>query len=154
MRKNIVDVISVLLIILFCYAAVSKILDFEDFKIQLSKSPLLTSYAPVISWIVPVSELFIALLLVFKSTRLAGLYLSLAMMVMFTAYIIIILNFSYYIPCSCGGVLQGMSWKAHLVFNLFFVVIATVGIAINPEELNLKTNALSNHITTGEAEHL
>ncbi|MEJ0031509.1 MAG: MauE/DoxX family redox-associated membrane protein [Bacteroidota bacterium] len=41
-------------------------------------------------------------------------------MVMFTAYIVVITRFSEYTPCSCGGVLEKMSWDQHLVFNIGF----------------------------------
>lgn len=47
---------------------------------------------------------------------------------MFTAYIFIILSFTIYIPCSCGGVLETMGWTEHLVFNLFFVAMASIGV--------------------------
>ena len=56
--------------------------------------------------------------------------MSFALMVMFTTYIIIILNFSDFIPCSCGGVLEDLSWSEHIVFNLFFIVLAILGILI------------------------
>jgi hypothetical protein len=51
-------------------------------------------------------------------------------MSMFSAYIIAITQFSDYIPCSCGGILQKMSWNQHLVFNFLFVSLAAAGILL------------------------
>jgi hypothetical protein len=72
----------------------------------------------------------ISLMLVIKRTRLFGLYASFFLMSLFTAYLTIMLNFSYYIPCSCGGVLEYLSWDQHILFNAFFIVIAGAGVLL------------------------
>src|SRR5688572_29656190 len=77
LRKNTIpEVISSLLIILFIYTALSKLSGYNTFTIQLSKSPFITSYARSIAWSLPAGEILISLLLVFKRTRLIGLYAS------------------------------------------------------------------------------
>ncbi|UFH34909.1 DoxX family protein [Flavobacterium acetivorans] len=129
-KQNYIDIISYLFIVLFTYAAVNKLLDFENFQVQLGQSPLLSAFAGWVSWGVPIVELIIALLLVFPKYRLAGLLAAFSLMVMFTAYIIIILNFSSFVPCSCGGILEKMSWTQHLVFNIAFILLAAAGILI------------------------
>jgi hypothetical protein len=77
----------------------------------------------------------ISLLLVIKRTRLIGLYASFFLMSLFTAYLIIMLNVSYYIPCSCGGVLENLSWNQHVVFNVFFIAISAVGAIIQHKNI-------------------
>jgi uncharacterized membrane protein YphA (DoxX/SURF4 family) len=129
-KASIVEIISSLLILLFVYAAVSKLLDYEVFKVQLSKSPFISKFSSIIAWSIPIFELVIAIALAFERFRLIGLYASLFIMTMFTAYIYAMLNYSYYIPCSCGGVLSKMSWNTHFWFNLFFVVASIGGISI------------------------
>jgi len=131
-RKITVEIISILLIALFVYAAFSKVSDYPKFLIQLGQSPLLTAYVNWMAWIVPSIEILIAIMLIIPRTKLIALYGSFTLMVMFTAYIITILNFSDYIPCSCGGVLQHMSWKTHLVFNIVFVMLAATGVLLQP----------------------
>jgi hypothetical protein len=32
------------------------------------------------------------------------------------------------LPCSCGGVIQQLSWKQHIVFNISFIVLGIAGI--------------------------
>lgn len=135
-RNIIIEIISSLLIILFIYTALSKLSGYSNFTAQLSKSPFITSYATSLAWTLPAVEILIALLLVFKRTRLLGLYASFFMMSLFTAYLIVMLNFSYHIPCSCGGALQYLSWNEHIVFNAFFIVIAGMGALMKANETN------------------
>ena len=127
-RKLTVNIISLLFIVLFVYAATSKLLDFETFQIQLSQSPFLGAYAGIISVLVPGVEILLAGLLIIPRYRLFALLGGFGLMVMFTAYIIIILNFSDYIPCSCGGVLENLSWTQHLIFNIVFIGLAAAAI--------------------------
>src|SRR5579871_2727877 len=126
-----VQAIACLLVLLFVYAAGSKLMDYTKFRVELGKSPLLTAFAGIVAWAVPIIEIGIALLLSFTRTRLAGLYASFTLMVLFTAYIFYILRFSPYVPCSCGGVLQKLNWTTHLYFNGFFIVIAALGVLMH-----------------------
>lgn len=131
LKKNtITEIISSLLIVLFIYTALSKLTAYDNFTAQLSKSPFITSYSNSIAWSIPAGEILISILLVIKKTRLIALYASFFLMSLFTAYLIIMLNFSYHIPCSCGGVLQYLSWNEHIVFNAFFIVIAGAGVLL------------------------
>ncbi|CAA9202439.1 MauE/DoxX family redox-associated membrane protein [Flavobacterium collinsii] len=129
--KNVIlDIIGLLYILLFVYAAVSKLLDFENFEVQLGKSPLLSAFASWVSWLVPAVELIIVLLLIIPKFKSAGLLAAFSLMTMFTAYIFIVLHYSSFVPCSCGGILEKMSWNAHLVFNVLFMLLAALAIVI------------------------
>ncbi|MDP5200212.1 MauE/DoxX family redox-associated membrane protein [Flavobacterium sp. DG2-3] len=121
-----VEIISLILVLLFVYAAVSKLIDFENFKIQLGQSPILTPYAEWMVFFIPLSEFGICLLLMFRSFKYLGLLLSFTMMFLFSLYIYIMLNYSSYVPCSCGGILEKMTWQQHLAFNLIFTVLAGI----------------------------
>ena len=126
-----VEVICFLFILLFVYAAVSKLLDYENFRVQLGQSPLLTAFASWVAWAVPVVEILVAGMLFFPRLRLWAIYAAFSLMVMFTAYIVIILNFSDFITCSCGGVLDKLGWTEHLIFNLVFVFFGATGFLLN-----------------------
>lgn len=123
-----VKMVSILLALLFIYAAASKMLDFENFQVQLAQSPLLSAYAGIISYAILIVEFGVAIMLCLTSSRLIGLYASLGLMSAFTIYIYLILNFSDFIPCSCGGILEKLGWKEHLIFNIFFVIMAFAAI--------------------------
>src|SRR5450631_3194795 len=101
----VIDIVSYLFIILFVYAAVSKLLDYQNFVAQLGRSPMLARYYGWY-WLVPVIEIVVSIFLALPNLKLLGLYASFSLMTMFSAYIFTVLRFSEYIPCSCGGVLQ------------------------------------------------
>ncbi len=126
-RACIVEIISMLLILLFVYAAVSKIIDHKAFLYTLRKSPILSVYSNIISWMVPLAELFIAVLLIFPAYRGTALFYSGLLMCAFTLYIAYMIVFIPQLPCSCGGILKSMGWRAHLVFNICFTVFAFGG---------------------------
>lgn len=133
-KKASVETICLLYILLFVYAAVSKFLDFENFNVQLGQSPLLSPLATYIAYGIPVIELFIAVLLLTGSYKRLGLLLSYSLMVFFTLYIFIILHYSYYVPCSCGGILEKMGWEEHLWFNIAFVILGGLGYLLLPNQ--------------------
>lgn len=129
-RRTIVGLICITFILLFVYAASSKFFEHQKFQVQLSQSPFLTRNAKLLSWTVPMLEFGISLLLFSETFRLLGMYLSFSLMILFTGYIILITHYSAFTPCSCGGVLQDLSWNQHLVFNLAFVCMAFLGIIL------------------------
>lgn len=119
--KKIIDIISAFLIFLFVYAAVSKLTDYELFVTQIGQSPILTSFAGLLAWSIPLVELIISGLLVFERTRLLGLYAAFSILTAFTVYIFLASRFSEVVPCSCGGVLSQLNWNEHLIFNIIFL---------------------------------
>ncbi|MFV0227484.1 tellurium resistance protein TerC [Empedobacter falsenii] len=130
--------ICYLFIILFIYAAVSKLMDFENFQIQLAQSPLLSAYAGFISYAVIIVEIVIVLLLCIKRTQQIGLYASYGLMLAFTVYIYLIINYSDFVPCSCGGILEKLGWTEHLIFNIIFVGLAVIAIYLEESAIYQK----------------
>lgn len=120
------DIIRYLLILLFAYTAASKMLTYPLFVIQLGLSPLLPAFATKIAWLVPLIEFLVALLLVIPSLVTLGLYASWVLLFFFTLYVGGILTIASHIPCSCGGVLEALSWGQHLAFNVAFLALNTL----------------------------
>lgn len=129
-HKCLVEILSSLLILLFVYTAVNKMIGFSSFKTVLTQSPLIGSFAAVIAWFLPLVELGIASLLFFGSTRKAGFYAAVSLLILFTGYIGYMLLFSNRLPCSCGGVLKLLSWRVHLLFNVVWILFAMVGLRL------------------------
>lgn len=130
-KEYFISGVSYAFILLFVYAAVSKGIDFENFKVQLGQSPLLNAYAGIIVWIIPILEIVLAVALAINPLRKIGLLASMGLMVMFTVYIYLILNYSSYIPCSCGGILEKLDWNEHLYFNLAFALLAFLALIVS-----------------------
>lgn len=142
-RKLSLEIISILFIILFVYAGFAKLLDVEKFRVQIGQSPMLASIAGVTAWAVPLTEIFVAVLLAITRYRAFGLLGSFALMTLFTGYIVSIMQFSDDIPCSCGGVLQSLGWSEHLIFNIAFILLAMTGLVLEATDkgTNVKTLA-------------
>lgn len=138
--KKIPDIAAYFFIFLFCYAAISKLTDFENFQVQIAQSPLLTAFAGFTSYVVIIVELIIVFLLLIPRLRLIGLYASLGLMTAFTIYIYLILNYSDFVPCSCGGILEKMGWTEHLLFNIACVLMAGVSIWLTKYYLHDEQN--------------
>ncbi len=131
LKKIIPFVVSIYFVILFCYAAISKILDFEKFQDQISASPLLNGLSQFLPYTIIIVEVIIAVLLCYRKTRTIGLIGSLFLMLIFTVYIILMLRTSKNLPCSCGGILEKMSWNQHLYFNIGCVVLTIIALGLN-----------------------
>ncbi|MFT3823277.1 MAG: hypothetical protein QM731_05120 [Chitinophagaceae bacterium] len=129
-KATITEIIASLLVILFIYTGINKWMDYDTFVFQLGRSPFVQQLARPIAWVLPAGELLIALALIWKPTRLLGFYTSFFIMTMFTGYIYAMLHYSYYLPCSCGGILASMSWNQHLVFNAIFTLLSLLGILL------------------------
>ena len=130
-RKHLVELITALLVILFTYTALSKILDVDTFRKQLLNQPLPETLKQNLVWLIPVSEITTSIFLIVKPLRLYGFVLAFLLMLAFTLYVgLILANTFAYIPCSCGGILNTLSWKAHFIFNIVFTLLALAGVII------------------------
>jgi hypothetical protein len=129
-KELIIDIITYLLILLFSYAALSKLGDYDNFRLQLLQSPITTTYAGIISIVLPSGELLVVLVLILPATRLTGLYASLFLLSLFTTYIYVLLHYSFYISCNCGGILGHLKLSTHFWFNMVFLVITIAGILL------------------------
>jgi hypothetical protein len=117
------------LIVLWVYAAASKLFKFALFRFQLNSYPWIRHFGGVLAWGVPLAELGIAALLLSGRKRGMGFYASLALLLLFTGYLLWMLRTEQHLPCSCGGVIQHLTWGQHIVFNGFFIAVAATGIA-------------------------
>jgi uncharacterized membrane protein YphA (DoxX/SURF4 family) len=132
-RETVSEIICALFILLFVYTGISKLLSMEGFVKVLGKSTLLSRFAVLLGWFLPVFELVVAGMLVFPMLRKTGLYLSLFLVILFTVYIGWMLLYETSLPCSCGGVIEYLSWRQHLIFNIVLIVLAITGIRTIPK---------------------
>lgn len=127
-----IEVISSLLILLFLYASFSKLFNVHALRHDMLNQPIPHALARILMWVIPFLEIGVSLFLVFEGTRRLGLWCSLSLMFIFTLYTAFILaHFFSYVPCGCGGVIKNLTWPQHLVFNLFFVLIAGIALFLH-----------------------
>ena len=131
-RKLIVQIATALLIILWVYTGSSKLLDFDEFRLQLALQTLPVWSKKILLYSLPELELLIGALLVFAKTQHAALWASMILMTVFTGYVgLAIFGGFVHVPCSCGGVIKAMGWKLHFVFNLFFLMLTCMTLLIH-----------------------
>jgi len=114
--------------VLFVYTAYAKIIDHDRFLNGLTRVHIITGFAAIISFLVPLVEIIIALLLLIPRTAKPGLYCFTTIMTVFTIYIISALIWEKNLPCHCGGAIEKLSWSQHIWFNLAFIAIAIFAI--------------------------
>jgi putative oxidoreductase len=133
--STVLSFISALLILLYVYTAVSKWMDFNQFKAQMYQQALPVWLAHLLIFTLPGTELFTAMLLLFNRTQLTGYYLSAVLLFVFTGYVaLVVFHFFDRVPCSCGGVIRGLGWEMHLLFNVFFLLLTILAINLHNRE--------------------
>jgi hypothetical protein len=130
-RDKLIQVITISFILLWSYAAFSKLADLDKSRSEMLNQVFPMWMAEILYWLVPTLEIGLCALLIFTRTRLMGLYGSLILMSSFTVYIAIVMTGIFgRVPCFCGGILNNMPYNTHFIFNLFFVVLALLGIGL------------------------
>ncbi len=123
-----IEVMTGVLIVLWIYTGISKLIEYYDFRYQLSQSIYFSKYAGLMTFGIPILELSVAMLLIRRKHRLKGLIASFILMLLFTGYVYFILNYTKTLPCSCGGVLSSLSWDQHLYLNISLTIVSAIGI--------------------------
>lgn len=131
-----VDWSAGLFILLYLYAAIAKFKDFEAFVMEIDRSPLSGSFLSALALSVPGLEIVLCILLFIPHTRFAGLVGSTLVIGTFSFYIAYMLLFAPKLPCSCGGILQSLTWRQHLYLNLGFLALGTIAILLHPKTKN------------------
>lgn len=132
-RSVFLEIIVGLLIILFFYTGLSKLIEQPTFEFDLVNVPVpvLRVLTPFVLHVLPILEMLVALSLIFSRTRHIGLWVSLVLMIIFTIYVGGVLGLAKSKPCTCGGVLRTMTWPQHLVFNIVFTILAALAVYID-----------------------
>ena len=104
--KIITEIICLLLVILFLYAGISKLMNLYLFRLQLGNSPWIGQFKGVLSIVLPVFELGVSIMILTGGRiRQAGLIIYAISLFTFSIYITAVLLYADHIPCSCGGLL-------------------------------------------------
>lgn len=126
---------TLLLILLWVYAASSKLLSFGLFQAQMRNQALPLFLRESLAYFLPPLEFILAALLVIPRWRLAGFYLSLITLLCFDFYVgMVITGRLGNAPCSCGGIISLLSWKEHFLFNCFFIILIIISLCLQRRE--------------------
>jgi uncharacterized membrane protein YphA (DoxX/SURF4 family) len=133
-RTTIIGTIIYLYTILFLYTGISKLMEYDTFKESIADSPILSPVATPVALILPWLEFSLTAMIIIPKWRLKGLYASMILMSLFTIYTTAILLIDKDLPCSCGGIIQQLTWTQHLLFNSAFIVLAIWAIVLQKKE--------------------
>lgn len=144
MKRNLIDLTSALVILLFLYTGISKIDDFHNFKFDITEALQFQWASATIGVLIIAAELGAALVLllgllsalpflrpydaILKKGETLSLRTSLLLMIVFTIYVacILILIPRGHRPCSCGGIMRQLTWWNHLWVNLGLTALLAV----------------------------
>jgi putative oxidoreductase len=145
LKDWLLEIFTYLLALLFFYTALSKIIDFKRFVWEIGNQPFEHWLRPILIYGLPTIELIVVYLLLNLKTRQQGFYLSSVLMFIFTIYVAMVtVNYYNRVPCSCAGVFHAMSWQQHLIFNIFFTIVAIIGIVLNSSKSKNSKNHLNS----------
>jgi putative oxidoreductase len=130
-----IKLITLLLLCLWIPVSIDKFLAFKVFQQSLVRQPFDDNVAHLLAYVLPALEALTVLLLLIESLRRMGMLLSLALMSAFTLYIGAALAGAWEkLPCGCGSVISSLTWKQHLFFNIFFLLVSGYGVLLTNQK--------------------
>ncbi len=134
--RRIPDVITSLFILLFVYATIMQLADFENYAGKMRNQPSPKWLNEIAIYLILAGQILVVIL--FFVRRALGMLLSTFLLVTFTAHIaLIVFNAYEYVPCSCAGVFNVFSWEIQLVIHIILLSIAIIGLASVKQTSNL-----------------
>ncbi|MDA3615942.1 MauE/DoxX family redox-associated membrane protein [Polluticaenibacter yanchengensis] len=128
-QESLLFIILFILLVLWIPVTIDKVSNFASFKYSILQQPFPDWLGLILIYSLPIVELIIVICLVIEKFRKIGLLISSLLMAVFSGYIGIgLLGYWEKLPCGCGSVISGMTWKQHFFFNLTFLLISGLGL--------------------------
>lgn len=126
-----VIIISGFLVMLWAYSSISKLMYMQAFRHAMLIQVFPKWIGKILTYVLPVVELAMVLLLIFNRTRLFGMYASLFLMGLFTLYVGgAVFKFYDRSPCACGGLFGRLGWRRHFKVNIGLTLVALAGVLL------------------------
>lgn len=125
-------VITIALLALWIPVVIDKLMDFSSFRMGILNQPFSDHLGNILIYVLPVVEILTITLLIGNKTNRYGMYMSAILMFLFTGYVGLALAGAWEkLPCGCGSVINGMSWKQHFIFNVVFLALSIAGVYLS-----------------------
>lgn len=119
------------LIILWAYASFSKLFDLNRFQHAMMTQVFPKWIGKIFTYLVPLVEIAIIVLLLIPETRLIGMYSSMFLMFLFTLYVGgAVFQIYERHPCACGGLFGRLGWHKHFKVNIMLTIVALAGVVL------------------------
>jgi len=124
------DVIASVLLLAFGYAAISQLFFHHTFYVQLVQGLGSDGTAAVLSWAIPILQLTICFLLWRRNTRLKALVTTLALLSVFTVYLVRMLPFAGKTICACGEPAPWFTLETNILVNTALIFLTGTAIVL------------------------
>jgi len=130
--------LRIVMLLFWVYVGIDKVWQLHAFKIALTQQPIISYFAPVLFWLLPVLEVSLGLLLAFPSQKVQswGWKASILLISVFTVYIALgVLDVYEQKPCMCSSFLSNVPWSTHLVINSVILALSILGKILNKSSI-------------------
>ncbi len=126
-----------LLILVFLYTGIYKIIHFNGWIKKVSEIDIVNEYNLIwLAYLIPFLEIILVVLFCFSTTKKIATYLSSFLMAFFTAYIYYKIYISEDSLCPCGGIFSSLTLDKHLIVNIVLFSISILLIIKQKNETN------------------
>lgn len=129
---------SWLLAAIMIYGTAIKLWSYSTSKVGFDFFPFVENHHRLVFWGLISLQLCVAFFLIFRKTRLAGLYAAFFLLISLSTYLYLMLHYSTHVPCFCTGIIPRLSWQGHLWFTIGFTVLAGAGVALLPKNIHAR----------------
>jgi len=132
-KEKLTQVTAAVIAVMFFYAIVVKMSDYQQAFWDMHNQVFSENVAAILTWLIPVIEFLLIILLLYKPQTVVGLWGALLLLTTFSLYIVLAkYNFFDRTPCSCGGILgSGSTYNGQLWFNLAFIILAITALVLH-----------------------
>ncbi|WP_312747928.1 MauE/DoxX family redox-associated membrane protein [Sphingobacterium multivorum] len=151
-NTTIYKILRAVMILFWVYVGIEKLWQLSAFHIALQQQPVISIFAPILFWLLPLLEISIGALLGLPTRRLQhwGWIASTIMITLFSIYIALgVFDVYDKKPCMCTSFLSHISWTAHLIFNLLILGLSLAGLVLNRKVLLHGQSNLTNKTAVG-----
>ncbi|TXE03066.1 MauE/DoxX family redox-associated membrane protein [Algoriphagus aquimarinus] len=128
---NMNRIFSTVLILLWTYTGLDKLIRFTESRKAFLNQTFPAELAEILAYAIPITELLLALLLLFSVTRWWGYLGSILLLTVFTTYVGLIWVGAFpRVPCNCAGILESLGWAEHFVLIVVCIGLGVAGIRL------------------------
>ncbi|WP_286897662.1 MULTISPECIES: MauE/DoxX family redox-associated membrane protein [Sphingobacterium] len=136
------------IILFWLYVGMDKIWIHDAFELSLVHQPLIGSFAPVLSWLMPLLEISLAVLLFMPHKKLErlGWSVSLLLILIFSIYIALgVFGILKNAPCMCSSFLTNVNRITHLWINALLFILTLAGLFLSRKTSNKTAKRIQNN---------
>jgi hypothetical protein len=124
------DIIAAVLLLVFGYAAISQLFFHHTFYEQLRHGLENPAAAAIVSWAMPCVQLIVCILLWRRATRLKALVTALALLSVYTVYLVRMLPREGKSLCACGELAPWLTLEINILLHTALIFLTSTAIVL------------------------